>query len=161
MGPTWGPPGSRRPQMGPMLVPWTLLSGTFVKGLDQWPVDSPHKEPVMYKVFPCYDITMSQMYSGHDYTEVEEVGHNICNFSSPNDNVFNQQMWVCTIHYLHGTNNHISSVPASCIYLLLRRSIVVFSYYVQNKKKCWISKCQLVQFTNYLGTIFISFTCLL
>ena len=30
MGPTWGPPGSCRPQMGPMLVPWTLLSG------DKW-----------------------------------------------------------------------------------------------------------------------------
>ena len=27
MWPTWGPPGSCRPQMGPMLVPWTLLSG--------------------------------------------------------------------------------------------------------------------------------------
>ena len=27
MGPTWGPPGSCRPQMGPMLVPWTLLAG--------------------------------------------------------------------------------------------------------------------------------------
>ena len=29
MGPTWGPPGSCRPQMGPMLAPWTLLSGLF------------------------------------------------------------------------------------------------------------------------------------
>ena len=28
MGPTWGPPGSCRPQMGPVLSPWTLLSGT-------------------------------------------------------------------------------------------------------------------------------------
>ena len=27
MGPKWGPPGSCRPQMGPMLAPWTLLSG--------------------------------------------------------------------------------------------------------------------------------------
>ena len=27
MGPTWGPPGSCQPQMGPMLAPWTLLSG--------------------------------------------------------------------------------------------------------------------------------------
>ena len=26
MGPTWGPAGSCRPQMGPMLAPWTLLS---------------------------------------------------------------------------------------------------------------------------------------
>ena len=25
MGPTWGPPGSCRPQMDPMLAPWTLL----------------------------------------------------------------------------------------------------------------------------------------
>ena len=29
MGPTWGPPGSCRPQMGPMLAPWTLLSEGF------------------------------------------------------------------------------------------------------------------------------------
>ena len=28
MGPTWGPPGSCRPHMGPMLASWTLLSGT-------------------------------------------------------------------------------------------------------------------------------------
>ena len=27
MGPSWGPPGFCRPQMGPMLAPWTLLSG--------------------------------------------------------------------------------------------------------------------------------------
>ena len=28
MGPTWGRPGSCRPQMGTILAPWTLLSGT-------------------------------------------------------------------------------------------------------------------------------------
>ena len=27
MGPTWDPPRSYQPQMGPMLAPWTLLSG--------------------------------------------------------------------------------------------------------------------------------------
>ena len=27
MGPTWGPPGSCRPQTGPMLAPWTLHLG--------------------------------------------------------------------------------------------------------------------------------------
>ena len=27
MGPTWGPPWSCRPQVGPILAPWTLLSG--------------------------------------------------------------------------------------------------------------------------------------
>ena len=30
MGPTWGPPGSCRPQMGHMLAPWTLLSGISI-----------------------------------------------------------------------------------------------------------------------------------
>ena len=30
MGPTWGPPGSCRPQIGPMLAPWTLLSGMCI-----------------------------------------------------------------------------------------------------------------------------------
>ena len=27
MGPTWGPPGAVRTQVGPMLAPWTLLCG--------------------------------------------------------------------------------------------------------------------------------------
>ena len=31
MGPTRGPPGSCRSQMGPMLAPWTLLSGKIYK----------------------------------------------------------------------------------------------------------------------------------
>ena len=31
LGPTWGPPGSCRPQMDPMLAPWTLLSGDIFK----------------------------------------------------------------------------------------------------------------------------------
>ena len=30
MVPTWGPPGSCRPQMGPMLAPWTMLSGKLM-----------------------------------------------------------------------------------------------------------------------------------
>ena len=30
MGPTWDPPGSCRPQTGPMLATWTLLSGLFM-----------------------------------------------------------------------------------------------------------------------------------
>ena len=30
MGSTWGPPGSCRPQVGPMLAPWILLSGIWL-----------------------------------------------------------------------------------------------------------------------------------
>ena len=32
MGPTWGPPGSCRPQMGSMLAPWTFLSRSVFHG---------------------------------------------------------------------------------------------------------------------------------
>ena len=41
MGPTWGPPGSCRPQMGPMLVPWTLLSGMASHITSNWPFVKP------------------------------------------------------------------------------------------------------------------------
>ena len=30
----------------------------FVRGIRQWPVNSPHKGPVMQKMFPCDDIIM-------------------------------------------------------------------------------------------------------
>ena len=33
MGPTWGPSGADRTQVGPMLDPWTLLSGRLRGGL--------------------------------------------------------------------------------------------------------------------------------
>ena len=35
MGPTWSPPGSCRPQMGPMLAPWSLLSGMILNRTDK------------------------------------------------------------------------------------------------------------------------------
>ena len=37
MGPTWDPPGADRTQVGPMLAPWTLLSGYIQTGdLKAW-----------------------------------------------------------------------------------------------------------------------------
>ena len=36
MGPTWGPSGADRTQLGPMLAPWTLLSGNLW-GSQWWP----------------------------------------------------------------------------------------------------------------------------
>ena len=34
MGPTWSPPGAKRTQVGPMLAPWTLLSGCRARKQD-------------------------------------------------------------------------------------------------------------------------------
>ena len=82
MGPTWGPSGADRTQVGPMLAPWTLLSGKSptnwqhvlfklttkisklcmtgpVRGKHRWSVDSPHKGPVMQKAFTYHYTIMT------------------------------------------------------------------------------------------------------
>ena len=43
MGPIWGPPGSCWPQMGPMLAPWTLLSGMITISILPWIWSTEHK----------------------------------------------------------------------------------------------------------------------
>ena len=34
----------------------------FVRGIHRWPVDSPHKGPVTWKMFPLYDVIMHRIY---------------------------------------------------------------------------------------------------
>ena len=46
MGPTWGPPGSCRPQMGPMLAPRTLLSRVIYDGHCQAKITNPCLRPL-------------------------------------------------------------------------------------------------------------------
>ena len=48
MGPTWGPPRSCRPQMGPMLAPWNLLSSS------SWVQHEAHLGPVGLRWAPCW-----------------------------------------------------------------------------------------------------------
>ena len=38
MGPTWGPSGADRTQVGPMLAPWTLLSGKLIVVIGGWDI---------------------------------------------------------------------------------------------------------------------------
>ena len=52
MGPTWGPSGSCRPQMGPMSAPWTLLSG--ITGINDDPICWHHNDVMPRKLFPHY-----------------------------------------------------------------------------------------------------------
>ena len=63
MGPTWGPPGADRTQVGPMLAPWTLLSGMpsshFFQGL--W--DQSHTAYYIIHASPCqvyHKVTITQ-----------------------------------------------------------------------------------------------------
>ena len=65
MGPTWGPSGADRTQVGPMLAPWTLLFGTFF-----WHT-CPHYESVtstmIYKFiaieYQCEKVEKRQLFS--------------------------------------------------------------------------------------------------
>ena len=65
MGPMWGPPGSCRPQMGPVLAPLTLLSGSAAS---RWLDDgkcwvraiSQNKSPCGYKCMD--DISFGSQY---------------------------------------------------------------------------------------------------
>ena len=55
LGPTWGPPGSYRPQMGPMLAPGTLLSGmsTLVMAW-YWTGDKSLPETIMIRFIDAH-----------------------------------------------------------------------------------------------------------
>ena len=54
MGPAWGPSGAKRTQVGPILVPWTLLSGIIsgkLKGLlEHLATDRKMNPFMMYKI---------------------------------------------------------------------------------------------------------------
>ena len=66
MGPTWGPPGSCRPQMGPMLAPWTSLSGYILR--DIWQME--HRiTSITIKRFPdskAYGANMGPIWGRQD-----------------------------------------------------------------------------------------------
>ena len=53
MGPTWDPPGSCRPQMGPMLAQWTLLSGVVWKNTHNT-CNNPRGEPLSNIAYGIY-----------------------------------------------------------------------------------------------------------
>ena len=69
-GPTWGPPGSWWPQIGPMLAPWTLLSGIW---FIVWHIDTYTCRPMTtvnlhwrYHHRSNQDINQSVIHSGED-----------------------------------------------------------------------------------------------
>ena len=73
MGPTCGPPGSCRPQMGPMLAPWTLLSGLIWMFIHEvvgpvWgnPLVTdgfPSKGPVTLRFYVFFDVIVGKLFS--------------------------------------------------------------------------------------------------
>ena len=65
MGLTWGPPGADRTQVGPVLAPWTLLPGVFVKGnvTQLWQnVKTVCNVHVLQNIF-CYSLDSLELYT--------------------------------------------------------------------------------------------------
>ena len=50
MGPTWDPSGANRTQVGPMLVPWILLSGLFLDAMDSYYRCTLHAYKMLWQV---------------------------------------------------------------------------------------------------------------
>ena len=77
MGPMWGPYGADRTQVGPMLTPWTLLSGCMINEIKRIPLNriTINKEPyavhilrnVMYRQV-TFSVKMTLFYVWHQFT---------------------------------------------------------------------------------------------
>ena len=69
MGPTWGPSGADRTQVGPMLAPWTLLSGYLFK--------TPHTSTVRVRyvllVLLCFVLSLLFLLSKTPHTSTVRV----------------------------------------------------------------------------------------
>ena len=64
MGPTWGPSGANRAQVGPILAPWTLLSGNTL--ISSWAHVYPPRPCLNIKtIFPGVSIIKIRWLSEH------------------------------------------------------------------------------------------------
>ena len=69
MGPTWGPSGADRTQVGPMLAPWTLLSvllSTVIhincRRLKDWTDNGIPQDPKALITYPCHTVKQDSHY---------------------------------------------------------------------------------------------------
>ena len=96
MGPTWGPSGADRTQMGPMLAPWTLLSGL-------WLMPFINLYAMRNKKF--YNFIFYWCISFHNFT-LDLITHTChsCNCSLNTSPLKQQNRWVVTPDCFKGTH---------------------------------------------------------
>ena len=97
MGPTWGPPVSCRPQVGPMKAPWTLLSG-YVR--QNWEISgnhccckisrqrvTPEDDHILCDIFfiTVRNWQLPHCYGAYSYTLLQRCGDN--DYGSPGASV--------------------------------------------------------------------------
>ena len=110
VGPTWGTPGSCRPQVGPMLAPWNLLFGVYVLFVRNWTYYLP-------SFFQCSEQKgFVQIYRWDTYRSSE-----ICYLKS-----MNALPTVCV---------HTTKVPLLFLVWTVRNAIITYLD-VSNKTQC-------------------------
>ena len=155
MGPTWGPPGSCRSQMGPMLVPWTLPSAVskpritrHYGDLNRWIPRT--KEQFHEKVCLCHDIIMFPWYNTHGTIHRQisnisrtksrnlNVSFSSCSCLCPvNCNQVLSREWRCRCcsNYIWVINSCITCKGAPYI-----RDLTVYTVFSHDEKKSTVRK---------------------
>ena len=153
LGPTWGPPGSCRPQMGPMMAPWTLLSGVsyfavFCHGLAVIDFDilqayltgtraipnctSASKVTLknMGNPSPTDDITKTKQSTTKPCTYLITLIHCMCYWQRSHTNFSgNEQRWLTSTIYAYGCEWKQRSCYRMCWFICLNGDSVL--------KVCW------------------------
>ena len=99
MGPTWGPSGADRTQVGPMLTPCTLLSGTLIGDVgDLWYVQIYQQQCTSDSRFDFYEWER-KMSKGNYYCNLRYVLIKIFSRCQVSGITYRQQVkWYCYFH---------------------------------------------------------------
>ena len=113
MGPTWGPPGFCRPQMGPMLAPWTLLSGYSYRKHDCWCTGSSQaiSNYVMNYVGSAVTVSQGRVSTNCTILALTNARKYKHIYMFPDIGLVRQLSLVCAVHPLKKSQMIYSRVP--------------------------------------------------
>ena len=109
MGPTWGPSGADRTQVGPMLAPWTFLSG-YVSSVIYGSCNRIH-------VYRNQRMIADKGKRNDDYFKLRLVSAS-CPYAAIFDKIF---LWHVIIHFIRNFNMEVVawiSITTACFMLV-------------------------------------------
>ena len=118
MGPTWGPSGTDRTQVGPMLAPWTLLSGLAAANGTKWQANKALKiwrlTPLQQFKLVWISLVIGDKHRRNKSRRRQSGQHLTCDifkYISLNENVIiSIRIWMNYV--VQGSINNINNIPA-------------------------------------------------
>ena len=161
MGPTWGSPGSCRPQMDPMLAPWTLLSGTMPRSLRSSLVmvcNTPSSFPAHRKIL---HMSLEKKWDHNFVIFVPADGLAPYGTIPVAGMVLNTEFAMIFFQNILAFNGlHLSLYNFHCVYTSINHAIdgmQLCQYYCLGEGRrlcfhvCWFVTCQNLHFGKYVG----------